>query len=401
MSLISKLLRKNTSPARIAGFALSNFIGLLIVAGAVMFYIDARGIWEDDDSIVNTDYLVVNKKVTSASTLGDRDVTKFTKEDISELQSQPWVRRVGEFSSSDFRVYASVSQGGRGMETALFFESVPDSFVDMKGSDWSFEPGQTVVPVMIPKDYLALYNFGFAGSAGLPQLSEQLLTGIPLKLYMRSEDGGSSMSMEGRIVGFSNRLNTVLVPDAFMQYANSRLGSDHIEAPSRLIIDVSSPGDVAISDYLSSHGLEVAGDKSGSSAAYLLKVVIGIVVSVGILITLLSVFVLMLSISLLMEKNRSVIHRLLMLGAPLREVAAPYSKMIVLGCVVAWILSMVALVVLRSFYSNALEGLGISSNGLIWAVTTGTGLALIVIFVNIVAVNRKVKSAWGLKMKNA
>ncbi len=401
MSLISKLLRKNTSPARLAGFALSNFIGLLIVAGAVMFYIDARGIWDDDDSFVNTDYLVINKKVTSASTLGDRDATRFSSEDLESLQAKPWVRRIGEFSSSDFRVYASVSQGGRGMETALFFESVPDSFVDIPGSDWKFEPGQTTLPVMIPKDYLALYNFGFAGSAGLPQLSEQLLSGIPLKLYMRSEDGSRSMSMEGHIVGFSNRLNTVLVPDSFMQYANSRLGDDYSVAPSRLIIDVSSPGDVAISDYLSEHGLEVAGDKSGSSAAYLLKVVIGIVVSVGILITLLSVFVLMLSISLLMEKNRSVIHRLLMLGAPLREVAAPYSRMILVGCAMAWILSMVSLVVLRSFYSGALEGLGLSANGLLWAIVTGSVLALIVIVVNIVAVIRKVKAAWGLKMKDA
>ncbi len=401
MGIISKLLRKNTSPARLAGFALSNFIGLLIVAGAVMFYIDARGIWDDDDSFVNTDFLVVNKKVTSASTLGDRDATRLSSEDISSIKPQPWVRRVGEFSSSDFRVYASVSQGGRGMETALFFESVPDSFVDMQGSDWRFEPGQSTVPVMIPKDYLALYNFGFAGSAGLPQLSEQLLTGIPLKLYMRSEDGSRSMSMEGRIVGFSNRLNTVLVPDSFMQYANSRLGEGNEVAPSRLIIDVSSPGDVAIADYLKDNGLEVAGDKSGSSAAYLLKVVIGIVVSVGILITLLSVFVLMLSISLLMEKNRSVIYRLLMLGAPLREVGAPYCSMIIIGCVAAWVLSMASLVILRSLYVGALEGLGLSADGLVWAMATGTLLALIVIVVNIVAVSRKVKAAWSLKMKNA
>ena len=401
MGIISKLLRKNTSPARLAGFALSNFIGLLIVAGAVMFYIDARGIWDDDDSFVNTDFLVINKKVTSASTLGDQDATRFSAEDIAALQAQPWVRRIGEFSSSDFRVYASVSQGGRGMETALFFEAVPDSFVDISGNDWKFEPGQNTVPVMIPKDYLALYNFGFAGSAGLPQLSEQLLTGIPLKLYMRSEDGGRSMSMEGHIVGFSNRLNTVLVPDSFMKYANSRLGDGNEVAPSRLIVDVSSPGDVAIADYLKANGLEVAGDKSGSSAAYLLKVVVGIIVSVGILITLLSVFVLMLSISLLMEKNRSVIHRLLMLGAPLREVGAPYSSMIVIGCVVAWILSMVSLVILRSFYVDALEGLGLSSDGLIWAIATGTALALMVIIVNIVAVNSKVKAAWGLKMNNA
>ncbi|MDE6638888.1 MAG: ABC transporter permease [Muribaculaceae bacterium] len=401
MGLISKLLRKNTSPARIAGFALSNFIGLLIVAGAVMFYIDARGIWDDDESFVNTDYLVVNKKVTSASTLGDRDATRFSDADIADLKAQPWVRRVGKFSSSDFRVYASVSHGGRGMETALFFEAVPDSFVDIPGSDWRFEPGQTTVPLMIPKDYLALYNFGFAGSAGLPQLSEQLITGIPLKLYMRSEDGSRSMSLEGHIVGFSNRLNTVLVPDSFIQYANSRLGDDNAVAPSRLIVDVSSPGDVAITDYLSDHGLEVGGDKSGSSAAYLLKVVIGIVVSVGILITLLSVFVLMLSISLLMEKNRLVIHRLLMLGAPLRDVAAPYCRMILAGCMVAWLLSMISLVILRSFYAGVLEGFGLSSNGLVWAFVTGSGLAFIVIVVNIVAVSRKVKAAWSLKMKNA
>lgn len=401
MGLIPKLLRKNTSPARLVGFALSNFIGLLIISGAVMFYVDSRGIWEDDDSVINTDYLVVNKKVTSASTLGDRISTRFSEAEMADLKAQPWVRRIGKFSSSDFRVYASVSQGDRGMETALFFESVPDSFVDVPAADWRFEPGQTIVPVMIPKDYLALYNFGFAGSAGLPQLSEQLISGIPLKLYMRSEDGTRSMQMEGRIAGFSNRLNTVLVPDGFMQYANSRLGDGRASAPSRLIIDVSSPGDVAITDYLSSHGWEVAGDKSGSSAAYLLKVVVGIVMAIGAVITLLSLFVLMLSVSLLMEKNRIVIHRLLMLGAPLRKVGAPYSAMIAVGCGVALILSVVALIALRSLYVGALEGLGASSDGLAWGIGVGILLALMVVTVNIMAVSRKIKSAWSLRISDA
>lgn len=401
MSLISKLLRKNTSPARLVGFALSNFIGLLIIGGAVMFYVDSRGIWEDDESVINTDYLVVNKKVTSASTLGDRESTRFSEADMVDLSAQPWVRRVGEFSSSDFRVYASVSQGGRGMETALFFESVPDSFVDIPSAEWRFESDQTIVPVMIPKDYLALYNFGFAGSAGLPQLSEQLLSGIPLKLYMRSEDGTRSMQIEGRIVGFSNRLNTVLVPDGFMQYANSRLGDSGHSAPSRLIIDVSSPGDVAIADYLSSHGWEVAGDKSGSSAAYLLKVVVGIVMAIGTVITLLSLFVLMLSVSLLMEKNRTVIHRLLMLGAPLRKVGAPYSAMIWTGCGAAWVLSVGALIALRSIYAGALVGLGVTSGGLLWGIGVGTLLALIVVAVNLAAVGRKIKSAWSLRISDA
>lgn len=401
MSLISKLLRKNTSSARLAGFALSNFIGLLIIGGAVMFYVDSRGIWDDDDSVINTDYLVLNKKVTSASTLGDRGSTRFSEADIADLKAQPWVRRIGEFSSSDFRVYASVSHGGRGMETAMFFESVPDSFLDLPPAEWRFEQGQSVVPVMIPKDYLALYNFGFAGSAGLPQLSEQLISGIPLKLYMRSEDGTRTLQMEGRIAGFSNRLNTVLVPDGFMRYANSLLGDSGKTAPSRLIVDVSSPGDVAISEYLSTHGWEVAGDKSGSSAAYMLKLVVGIVMAIGAVITLLSLFVLMLSVSLLMEKNRQVIHRLLMLGAPLRKVGAPYSAMILSACMAAWILSVGALAALRSLYAGALEGLGASSGGLLWGIVVATLLVVMVIGVNIVAVDRKIRAAWGLRIKDA
>ncbi len=86
MGIISKLLRKNTSPARIAGFALSNFIGLLIVAGVVMFYIDSRGLWGDKDNFINTDFILVNKKLTSANTFGGSESTRFSADEISDLQ---------------------------------------------------------------------------------------------------------------------------------------------------------------------------------------------------------------------------------------------------------------------------------------------------------------------------
>lgn len=399
MRLIDKLLRRNTSPGRLAGFALSNFIGLLIVAGAVMFYSDARRLWDDEDSFVRTDYLVFNKKVSGVAGLGGDTSTRFSAGEVADLREQPWVRRVAPFSVCDFRVYASVDQGGRGLETALFFEAIPDSFVDVRSADWQWHEGDAEIPIVIPRDYLALYNFGFAGSAGMPQMSEQLLSGIPLSLYMRSEDGTQSMKAEGRIVGFSNRLNTVLVPESFMEYANSRLGSGRKSPdPSRLIVDVSSPGDVAIADYVGAHGWEIAGDKSGSSAAYLLKVAMGIVMAVGALITLLSFFILMLSISLLMEKNRETIHRLLMLGTPLGRVSAPYIGMIAVGCAAAWILAMGALFLLRRMYMSALEGLGVEGEGFLWAFIAGTALTIVVFILNVLAVRRKTKSAWGLRI---
>lgn len=128
--MISKILRRNTSAGRIVGFVISNFIGLAIVLGAVQFYRDARSIWSDSDSFIRTDYLVINKKVTAAGTLG-QESTSFSPQDIADIEAQPWVRSVGQFTASDFRVNASVTQGGRGMSTSMFFESIPDRFVEI------------------------------------------------------------------------------------------------------------------------------------------------------------------------------------------------------------------------------------------------------------------------------
>ena len=125
------------------------------------------------------------------------------------------------------------------------------------------------MPIIISKDYLTLYNFGFASSAGLPQLSESFMGGVPLRLHVASEDGIRSADFSGRVVGFSNRLNTILVPQEFMEWSNERFGSSSVKDASRLIVDVSSPGDVAIGSYIEEHGLEVAGDKRSSQASFL------------------------------------------------------------------------------------------------------------------------------------
>ncbi|MDE5674227.1 MAG: ABC transporter permease [Muribaculaceae bacterium] len=394
MKLISKLLRKNTSLARIAGFILSNFIGLAIIAGGIQFYTDARSLWASDDSFIKSDFLVVNKKVTS-SNLWDDSGSGFTVSEIDDIRSQPWVRKVGGFSSTDYRVWASVDQGGRGLSTMLFFESVPDDFVDVEGDEWRFKEGDAVVPIVISKDYLALYNFGFASSAGLPQMSENLISGIPLTLSLSSEDGSRTRRMRGRIVGYSSRLNTILVPESFMAWSNSELGRGMaVSDPSRLIIDVSSPGDVAIKDYLEAHDLEVAGDKSGSSASYLLKVVTGIVLGVGGVITVLSFFILLLSMSLLMEKNRSKLHSLLMLGCPLRDVASPYVRIVVVSSLCAGVLAICGVGLLRWFYIDDLAGLGAAAGNGWCGVVTAIVLTLIIILLNIYSVRKKVRYAW-------
>ncbi len=393
--MLTKLLRKNTSPARIIGFVLSNFIGLAIVLGALQFYGDASSIWTDSDSFISSDYLVINKKVTSANTVG-QSVSSFSEQEIADLSAQPWVRRVGRFAATDYRVLASVRSGERGMSTYMFFEAIPDDFVDVPRSQWTYRPGSDEVPIILSKDYLALYNFGFASSAGLPQLSEGLMASIPMELKLTSDDGERSMQMHGHVAGFSNRLNTILVPQQFMDETNRALGTGSVRQPSRLIVDVSSPGDVAINKYLEAHDLEVAGDKSASSAAFLLRVVVGIVIAIGTVITLLSLFILMLSVSLIMEKNRDTIHRLLMLGYDLRSVGRPYATLVIWATGAAYVLAVGAVFLLRAYYLTPLEGLGAHPSTVWLMITVGAVLTLLIILANLLTVRRRVRSAFRL-----
>lgn len=392
-SLVVRLLRKNTSAARVAAFVVSNFIGLAIVLGALQFYGDARSIWDEEDSFIKTDYLVVNKRVTSANTLG-AESTSFTEAEISDIEAQPWVRKVGRFSANDFRVAANISQQGRDLSTYMFFESIPDEFVDVPKGEWTYRPGSDEVPIIISKDYLTLYNFGFATSAGLPQLSEGLMSGIPMNLTMRSDDGTRIMRLHGRVVGYSNRLNTILVPQEFMEESNRRLGTGRVRQPSRLIIDVNSPGDVAISKYLEEHGYELAGDKKGSSAAFMLKVVIGVVLAVGAIITILSIFILLLSISLILEKNRMTLHRLMMLGYDAGAVGRPYRMLVIWASVAAYLLALLCVVAMRSQYIAPIRGLG-GGDSPLWVVpAAGALLTILAIGFNLVAVKRRVDAAW-------
>lgn len=395
MNLVSRLLRKNMNPAQIAGFVISNFIGLAIVVAGIQFFQDVRSIWENEDSFIKKDYLIVNKQVTSSNTLGES--TAITPAEIADIERQPWVRSVGKFVSTDYKVLASLQGASHSMNTYMFFESIPDQYIDVNPTEWHYTPGSPEVPIIISKDYLALYNFGFATSAGMPQISEKLLGSIPMHLQLTSEDGTRHANFNGRVVGFSNRLNTILVPMDFMKWSNAQFGtSGPARDPSRLIIDVNSPGDVAIDRYLKEHNLESAGDKSASQASFLLNVITGVVLVVGAVITVLSLFILMLSISLLMQKNRQKLHALLQLGYPLRQVEAPYRNLIIGSCAAALVLALGAMYIFRVWYIGSLDALG-GGNGSMWlAPVAGVVLTVIIIGSNLYSVRRKVASAWRL-----
>ena len=94
------------------------------------------------------------------------------------MKGQPFVRDVGAFTPADYRVKGTVGMGGVQLSTYLFFEAVPDRFLDVTSGKWKYEPGDGDIPIIIPRNYLNLYNYGFAKSQGLPQISEGYFSGF-------------------------------------------------------------------------------------------------------------------------------------------------------------------------------------------------------------------------------
>ena len=195
-----------------------------------------------------------------------------------------------------------MQEAGIHLSTEMFFESVPDEYVDVNLDKWHFDEFSQVIPIIIPRNYLNLYNFGFAQSRSLPKLSEGLMNLIQMDISLRGN--GRVEQFKGKIVGFSNRLNTILVPQTFMDWANKSFAPGKEAQPSRLIVEVKNPTDTAISNYFQQKHYETEGDGlDAGKTTYFLRLITGIVMGVGLFISILSFYILMLSIFLLLQKN--------------------------------------------------------------------------------------------------
>lgn len=392
--MITKLLRRNISTWQLAAYSIACLVGLSILLVSVSFYNDlssARSSETDDG-----DYIVLSKPVSLLAALGRgaTDTGTFTQREIDDLREQPWAKRVGEFTTAGFNISATVEFAGRGLSTALFFESLPDEFVDIDTTLWKFDSSSIEIPILVPRDYLSLYNFGFAASRGMPQLSEDLIKQIPLQISLAGN--GHYDVMPARIAGLSSRLNTIAVPDSFMKLANKRYGSDdsHSGRPSRLIVELSSPGDPAIQQWLKDNNIESSADSAVSGrTAYLATVAATVVGTIGAIIAALAVMILLLSLFLLIQKNSDKIRDLTLLGYTRRQVGAFYRRLIISinGAVTAGAI-IIAIAVSRLWH-NALASLGAESGSYVTLILAATVIMGAVTAISLCACSRMIKLA--------
>ncbi len=314
MKLLWKLLRAHISVTQFAGFFITNLIGLTIVLAGIQFKEDLKPFFAQGDSFLKDDYIVVSKKVSALGSLVG-STGGFSDKEIQNIEEQPFVKTTGKFEAARFRISGGLKMPGTNLsfQTYMFFEAVPDRFLDIKVDEWKFNENTGEIPIIIPRSYLNLYNFGFAASRSMPKLSEGMIKMLRLDIFINGN--GQRAEYKGKVVGFSNRLNTILVPASFLTWANSEYGAKENEEPVRIIMEVTNSSDEKLASYLSSKGYETEGNMLNSGKlAYFMRIIIFMVLGVGVLICLLSFFILILSIYLLLQKNSDKLKNLMLIG---------------------------------------------------------------------------------------
>ncbi len=362
--LLTKLLRKNISIPQLLGYAFAALAGMIILFSAFCFREDVKPLFSSDSTLFKPGFMVVNKEVSLLSVFS-KEASLFTSSEIEEIQNQDFVRSVSHFTPSQYQVTATISLSGQmsAMTTEMFFESVSDKLLNqVSNKDWKWDEETGLIPIIIPRDYLNLYNFGFSGSQGLPQISESIIQQLVFQVTLYGSV--TSANLKGRIVGFSDNLNTILVPETFMTWSNNKFAgiSGESKKISRLIIEVKNPADPKIADFFATKSNYEINDNKGEQGklSYFLTILIIAVIIVGALVMFPAILLMLLSINLMVYKDRQTLNDLILLGFNRKALALPYSILVVLLNIVVGILGVIFTLIIRGIYFPKLSVLGIT-----------------------------------------
>jgi len=262
----------------------------------------------EHDSLGST-YLTISKSITNENISLS---PAFTEEEIRALGKAPQVQDIGMLIPAGFSAFISIG-GAYGFSTLLPLESAPDRFLDQESTDWRWQEGMAEVPVILSTEFLNQYNFVFAPSQGLPRLSEDAIRSLSFRMEIGS--GADREQFLVRVSGFSDRITSVLAPEAFILYGNARHGGGAQVMPSRLILRTGDPSDPAFVRFLEAHHYVANAEQLRWNK---LRSVVSLVslstAALALFLTGISALVFMLFIELTLARSRDNMLLLLQIG---------------------------------------------------------------------------------------
>jgi hypothetical protein len=287
-------------------------IGVLLLLCSIQMYVNIQQLLgEKDAQKSGFDFISISKTITN-ETMGSVEKNLFDQKEIAAVQSQQFIEGAGPLLANNFKFQLS---GGSLIPfmTDFFVESLDNAFIDTVPPSFNWSIGQQTVPVIIASDFLELYNI-FAPGYGLPQISEETAYRIQL-MFICYYPNGSRETFRAHVVAFSDRVNSILVPKSFLDWANSRYSPGQELRASRLYVKTKDANDPAFLNYLSSKNYRINKDKTkfGRVKMVLQGVFAGLGIF-GLMVVVLALMLFSFYLQLMIARSRDSLQLLLMLG---------------------------------------------------------------------------------------
>ena len=230
--------------------------------------------------------------------------------------------------------------------------------IDVNNYRFRWEEGDEIIPIIVPKDFLHLYNFGCAQSQGTRTIPASLIKTLEVTLKLRNKENKVKL-YKGRVVGLSDRLPTILVPKSFNEYTNRTCAKKTNIPVTRLLITVKNPSHPKLIKFLKKHRYETNNDKLQSNKiGLIINVLTTILLLIGLMFIILSFINIVLSFDLIISKSQEDVKLLLEIGYTPKHISHFFNKrMMILISMLSGISLIIALII-NHYLQNNLISLG-------------------------------------------
>lgn len=369
--MLKKILFKNNNNFQFVFATAGALIGLTALLLSLQLIMDVQSFHSNEEELFGPNSVVIQKKVTKLTSIG-MNSTEFTPEDIATLENKEFITDVAPFQSADFKVGISEVEGD-GLPhfyADMFFQAIPNRFMDIN-VDWNWNEESDFIPIVLPRDFIMIINYGFAQSQGMNQISEELLMAARLTIYI--EGNGKKTKKIGRVVGFSHKISSILVPESFLSQANAEYGNNKNVNPSRVFITTKDDSYGELDELMDEMNLDI--NKSAIDVAKIktiIAVVIGIFGIASVLIMLLSLLGFAQYSQLVLSKASYEIKTLLRIGYSIKQIVNTFIKQMSITFGLITIFAISIMLVVKLFFVNT----WLSNNGID---IEGSGLTLTII----------------------
>ena len=315
---ISRLFLKGKSKGQLRVAMLALGLGASLLLFSIQLISHVVSLTTENEQKASSKFLTIVKHVGYGSTFGLVS-NFFSKEEVKAIGEEPFFEEVVPVRSNAFEVAIKGNQF-LPFYSELFLQSVPNHFIDIEVEDFSWKEGESV-PLIVSSHFYNLYNHGFAPSQGLPSLPKSLLLNKSFTLSLSGNKGAQSVRCH--VFGFSDRINSLIVPSSFLDWGNKSLAGKEGEITMVMakVNDSSSP---AISNYLTNKGYVVNKEQlSSDHARLILTAIISFFAILALVIFVLSVLQITVYTKLVIAENKDLVFNMVLMGYDLKMIARP------------------------------------------------------------------------------